>query len=158
MLSDFILTQINCAPSHHPPQTSQPSISLDVTRPRGFHERGQWSIERGRGREVGWKLMLGTAVVVCLVTEQGWDGVHVYCMCVSKRRVEEGFRAQRGACNFILARLQLLLSAAQNFSHSAKCQARASPVNHSFSDVFLGWLYTLHLIYFWGTGAIEHCE
>lgn len=64
--------------------------------------------------------MLGTAGVVCLVTEQGLDGVLV-CECEQRGggRGEAGVRARRGVCNFILVKLQLLRSTAQNSTHSA---------------------------------------
>ena len=40
--------------------------------------------------------MLGTVGVVCLVTEQGWDG-ELVCVCVCKGRETQGFKL-RGGC------------------------------------------------------------
>ena len=41
--------------------------------------------------------MLGTVGVVCLVTEQGWDGELVcVCVCVCKGRETQGFKLGGG--------------------------------------------------------------
>lgn len=102
--SDFVLTQINCAHSHmhrqpptlpSPSQTSQPSISLDETRPRGFWTGTMIYWQRPRGGRVEAHAGDCWSCVSCDRAGMGWWAVVRVCVCV-KGGETQGFKLGGG--------------------------------------------------------------
>ena len=133
--SDFILTQINCAHSHmhrQPPtlpSPSQPSISLDETRPRGDNDL----LTEAEGREggsSGWGLL-----ELCVLWQSRDGGLVCVCVCV-KGGETQGFKLGGGVYLYFGEASAVMLGCTEFHSFS-KFQAWASAVNHNLFDVFL---------------------